>query len=249
MSWLKKKWFVILILFMSTCSLETVDIDEIKLQEYSLLNEYPNRNLPFIKNYLIDLFINISLGSEFGDGLKLTKKWKKTMKVFFNKKENELLFNEINLIVNQINTLITDGFKIVIVEDIKDSNMIIYYGEKGEFAFKFAIPISNLSDNSGFVSININSKREIQSGVIFIDSKRTTLNDQKHLIREELTQGLGLMNDILYHKESIFYHEHNPVISYSNYDKEIIRLLYHPKIIPGMDSLQVRNTLKTILGL
>lgn len=237
-----------MILLISNCSLETVDVDEIKSQEYSLLNEYSDRQLPFIKNYLIDLFINISLGSEFGDGLKLTKKWKKTMKVFFNKKENEILNIEVNSIVNEINSLITDGFKIVIVEDIKDSNMVLYFGEKEEFAFKFAIPISNLLDNSGFVSININNKREIQNGVVFIDSKRTTLNDQKHLLREELTQGLGLLNDILYHKESIFYHEHNPVINYSNYDKEIIRLLYHPKIIPGMDSLQVRNTLKTILG-
>lgn len=247
---LKTGLLVCFTLIISNCTIEKVDAeDNIVLQEYKLLNEYNEKHIPFIKNYLIDLFINISLGSEFGNGLKLTKKWKKKMKVFFNKKENTVLFNEINLIVNEINYLTTDGFKIEIVEDVNDANMVIYFGEKEEFAFKFGVPISNLLDNSGFVSVNINNNREIENGIVFIDSKRTTLIDQKHLIREELTQGLGLLNDILYHKESIFYNEHIPVTEYSNYDREIIRLLYNPKIITGMDSIQVRYTLKRILGI
>ena len=46
------------------------------------------------------------------------------------------------------------------------------------------------------------------------------------IIREEITQGLGLINDTYDYPESVFYHGRNFALKYTELDKEIIKKLY-----------------------
>ena len=50
---------------------------------------------------------------------------------------------------------------------------------------------------------------------------------QKHLLREELTQALGFPNDSYKYEDSIFQQRWTEVTEYSILDKEIIRLHYN----------------------
>ena len=64
------------------------------------------------------------------------------------------------------------------------------------------------------------------------------------MLREELTQTLGLQNDSYQYPNSVFQEDpqYTPV-AYSSVDEEVIRLLYDQKIKPGMNGEQVRKAL------
>ena len=53
------------------------------------------------------------------------------------------------------------------------------------------------------------------------------IQSQKHLLREELTQSLGLRNDSYTYPESIFYSNWTNTTEYTELDKSLIDMLYN----------------------
>jgi len=78
---------------------------------------------------------------------------------------------------------------------------------------------------------------------ILVSSAGVTQDERSHLIREELTQSLGLMNDSNKYEDSIFYQKWTDVTQYSDIDKAVIQLLYLKKIKTGMTREQTINAL------
>ena len=82
---------------------------------------------------------------------------------------------------------------------------------------------------------------------MYVDTQRPDILGQKHLLREELTQSLGLARDSYLYDDSIFQQSWTTVTQYSQMDKDIIRLLYHPEMEVGLDKTQVEDLLVQIL--
>jgi hypothetical protein len=57
---------------------------------------------------------------------------------------------------------------------------------------------------------------------------------RNHLILEEFTQGLGLLNDSSLYQDSIFQMDWTEIQALSPLDKLIVRMLYAPVIKAGM---------------
>ena len=57
---------------------------------------------------------------------------------------------------------------------------------------------------------------------------------RSHVIREELTQALGLLRDSPRYPESIFYAASALTQSYAPVDRAVIEMLYRPELAPGM---------------
>jgi Protein of unknown function (DUF2927). len=106
-------------------------------------------------------------------------------------------------------------------------------------------------DVSGFAYMEFGlDDYKIDKAFIYIDSKES-IDVQESTILEEITQSIGLPYDPESHPDSIFY-EHKSrdsinIYEYSQLDKDVIRLLYHPKMKPGLDSTQVERVIKKIL--
>ena len=62
--------------------------------------------------------------------------------------------------------------------------------------------------------------------LVFINTQETSPKRQKHIIREELVQSLGFINDTYDFKESIFYQGYSEKSTFSSLDESIIKLLY-----------------------
>jgi len=84
---------------------------------------------------------------------------------------------------------------------------------------------------------------EIYNSRILVSSADINQTERSHLIREELTQSLGLMNDSNKYEDSIFYQDWTDVTEYSIIDKSVIKMLYLKKIKPGMTIEQVLDIL------
>ena len=83
---------------------------------------------------------------------------------------------------------------------------------------------------------------------MYVDTRQVEEIFQMHLLREELTQSLGLARDRIEYPESIFQASWTATTEYADIDKELIRLLYHPDVTSGLNEDQVRQVLVEILS-
>lgn len=186
----------------------------------------------------IDYFTEIALGAEFGDEIPVIKKWTNDIRIKVIGEPTEADLNTLNNIVNDLNELIT-GIKIKLVEN--KENLTITFSPESDFA---SIDQNYIPTNYGFFwALWHDDNFVIYDASILVASADITQQERSHLIREELTQSLGLMNDSNKYKDSIFYQEWTDITEFSEMDRAVIKLLYLKKIKPGMSKEQVLNAL------
>ena len=186
----------------------------------------------------IEYFTEIALGAEFGDEVPVIKKWTDNIRIKIDGEPTETDIQTINGIVNDLNELIS-GINIKLVEERE--NLTITFSPESNFA---EIDPNYVPTNYGFFwALWHDDNFVIYDVSILVASADITQQERSHLIREELTQSLGLMNDSNKYKDSIFYQEWTDVKEFSEIDKAVIKLLYLKKIKPGMSKEQVLSIL------
>jgi hypothetical protein len=220
-------------IFISSCSKDDEEISPtLELSDYDLA--------------VISYFKNIALGFEFGTASAITRKWSE-MKVFVGGNVTNELIAELENIKTEINDLATDGFKIVIVNDSIQSNYYVFFGSGVNYADLFPSQSNLVNSNWGLFNFRWNGQNQLISGNMYVDIDRADLAEQKHLLREEFTQSLGLAKDSPFYMESIFQSAWTTTNEYAIIDRDLIRLLYHPEMSVGLNENQVDQVLKNIL--
>ena len=97
--------------------------------------------------------------------------------------------------------------------------------------------------NDGKVSVFTATDGEILAATVFIPAHRLEGRRRAHIIREEMTQGLGLLRDSWWFPDSIFYEGVHAVTEYAVIDRYLIRTLYRSDIRPGMSVAEARAIL------
>jgi len=196
---------------------------------------------------VIDYFKDVALGFEFGNVSRITRKWNSEVNISIGGEANDELINELEKIKTEINELATDGFKINIVNNSSQSNYYIFFGSGSDYAQLYPSQTNLVDSNWGLFSVFWNSQNQLISGHMYVDINRANLAEQKHLLREELTQSLGLARDSQKYPESIFQSAWTTTTEYTSIDSDLIRLLYHPDMSTGLTEAQVDVVLKEIL--
>lgn len=176
------------------------------------------------KNYspeTIEYFKEVALGREFeADGTTIIR-WTTNMKIYVEGQNVPYLNDELTKIVSELNDII-DPIEIEVVTDPSLANMTIYFGSYTQFYnTKPNEDLSLLESNWGLFRVGDNY------GYMYVDITRANEQEQKHLLREELTQSLGLVNDSQKYPESIFYQEWTSTTEYAPIDVELIDMLYN----------------------
>lgn len=196
---------------------------------------------------VIAYFKDVALGFEFGSADRLTRKWKEPLDVFLTGNPSEELVAEFNRIKTEINALATDGFLIRQETDSLKANYVLVIGNADAYIARYPFVASYTPSNWGLFFVNWDGNQYLNSGHMYVDNERANLMAQKHLLREELTQSLGLARDALTYPESIFQANWTTVQEYAPIDRELIRLLYHPRMTAGLNELEVDELLTQIL--
>lgn len=207
---------------------------------------------------LIEYFKEIALETEYFDNSHKTVKWKKKMILFISKDhEDERIMKVIQNTVQEINDLATDGFKIELDTDPSKCNSILYLHKRERIAkiapdFYKIFSENTMGEKTGgfaYSHYQEDSYKIVRSD-IFVDVEEP-IEILESLIVEELTHSIGLYNNSKKHSNSVFYENkgQHSIFSkeYSQMDADIVRLLYHPKMRPGLNSDQVENVIKRIL--
>lgn len=198
----------------------------------------------------ISYFKEIALGFEFGNASETTRKWLSAMKIYVHDGAPQVLLDELNIIIDDINALTTDDFTMEIVEDKANSNYEIFLGTAADYAILEPGLADQTEANFGLFNVSFGGGgQEIVGGTMYVDTERATEMEQKHLLREELTQSLGLAKDSSKFSDSIFQAAFSTkVVAYSTIDEELIRLLYHPEMKVGLNEDSVEDVLIQILS-
>lgn len=196
---------------------------------------------------VIQYFGEIALGFEFGGASEITRKWKVDMKIFVGGNKPTDLMNELQDIVAEVNDLATDGFSISIVTDSVQSNFYIFLGSGAQYAAIFPSQSSLVIDNWGLFSVYWDGAEQLYKGNMYVDLVRANPAEEKHLLREELTQSLGLAKDSPLYQESIFQIGWTTTNEYADIDKDLIRLLYHPDMQIGLNEALTEDVLRDII--
>ncbi len=196
---------------------------------------------------VVGYFKEIALGFEFGNASEITRRWEGHMKIFVGGQQTPALLAELKKIIVEINNLTTTEFMIELVSDTLQSNFYIYFGSGNSYASIFPSVSDLVPSNFGLFSVFWDSSNELIGGYMYVDIFRANLIEQKHILREELTQSLGLAKDSDWYSDSIFQQAYSATTEYSKIDQDLIRLLYHPKMKIGLDRNEVDVVLRAIL--
>lgn len=186
----------------------------------------------------IDYFVEIALSAEFGDIVPVIKKWEDDVHIKINGVPTRDDLLSVNSVIDDLNQLI-ESVNIKIVD--KNENMTISFSPESQFS---EIDKNYVPTNYGFFwALWHDDNYVIYNASILIASAAITQAERSHLIRKELTQSLGLMNDSEKYDDSIFYQKWTNINGFSDLDKTVTSLLYKKNIKAGMSSNQILDIL------
>lgn len=192
----------------------------------------------------IEYFLEVALGSEYGNADKAIAKWQGEVRLFLAGEDILPVKQEMDRVVKELNQLMKT-VKIRVVSQESQANLILFLGSKENYE-KYEPKVARYND-LGFFYTYPNDQKVIERGSLYIDTERMQANDTRfHFLREELTQCLGLMNDSHKYPDSIFYQKWSLTSEFSAMDKQLIEMLYLPQVKTGMTASQVRQVLESI---
>jgi hypothetical protein len=197
----------------------------------------------------VEYFKEVALGFELGSSSKVTRKWGHDILIYVTGEPNNLLLRELDTIITDLNRLIPDtGPELRLTNTSANSNFLIFLGPGSDYAEMDSRAKNNVASNYGLFFVKFNSRNVITSATMYVDTERAAEINQRHLLREELTQALGLARDSGRFSDSIFQERYSgTATSYNQFDEAVIRMLYHPEMRTGLDAESVDPVLRQVV--
>lgn len=176
---------------------------------------------PFVSSQVKEYFYEIALGNEYGVSNQVVRKWAKPQVSIGTRgsvSESDMqclaeVISDFNSISKEMKLVLTSG----------NSDMTAYFVPEGDFE---TIEPNYEPLNYGYFWDLWGADYALTKATILISTTDITELERCHLLREEITQSTGLMNDSWKYPDSIFYGEWTTTTRYSDIDKQVIQILY-----------------------
>ncbi len=190
----------------------------------------------------IDYFMEIAFGSEYLSWLSgfNVQKWQGDVRIKLYEGYNSEDKREVEKIAEELSDL--TGLNI----EINDSrpNLKIYFVDPDKIKRDFPLIYRFIPKPVpvGLFMPFKDSDYVIYKAMVFIDQKLKG-EERKSVLREEITQSLGIAKDSYSYPDSIFHQESSPT-RFADIDEEVIQILYDNRIRPGMTKLKAKRALE-----
>ncbi len=186
----------------------------------------------------LDYFSAIALSPEYGDGAGEIRKWTTDVRIAVHGDPTDEDLATLDDVVVDLNALI-GPIEVEVVGS--EANVDVYFAPEPEFS---EIAPEYIPVNMGFFWTWWDGGGSITRARILVSTTGITQTERDHIIREEVTQSLGLMNDSYSHEDSMFYQGWTSPTKYSALDESLIEMLYLPEITPGMSAADALAVLR-----
>ncbi|MEJ7812017.1 MAG: DUF2927 domain-containing protein [Gemmatimonadaceae bacterium] len=189
-----------------------------------------------------DYFLSIAYGSEYGTRADRLRVWGRdiTVRMFGSPTGADTV--ELDRVIGELNTLA--GRRVM--RRVSDAaNLGVYF--VGQEGFDRHAP-AYARQNAGYVAIRWDKRSRIYAGTVLVRSDGLSDRRRRHVIREEVTQALGLLNDSERYPESIFYEPRSEVTEFAPIDRAVIRLLFDYRHLVGARAPALRAAVERRVG-
>lgn len=195
--------------------------------------------VPGFERSEVEYYMEVALGTEFGGGSEVVRKWAADVRVRVHGTPGSEDRSELQRVIADLNGIL-DALRIDVVEE--GQTLDLHFAPASTFA---QILPEYVSGNLGFFWIRWNARDEITSATVLIDNAGAISQEfRNHLIREELTQALGLPRDSPRYPGSIFFDGSFPApTGYAPIDSSVLRIHDLAEIPPGSTGATVRRIL------
>ena len=189
----------------------------------------------------IQYYTDVAIGFEYGEPSPYVHKWTDTIVVHVSGNPGQADRQELSRVIAELNAL-RDGPDITTTANKESSNFRVHFAPESTFA---DLLHQYVPGNKGFFSLLTNEHEEITQAAVLIDNTDAISQMVRdHLIREEVTQSLGLARDPPEYPESIFGPGGNTPTEYAPIDRAVIRIHDLPEIRSGMTEDSVWEVLR-----
>ncbi len=188
----------------------------------------------------IAYFREIAGGGEYNPDVGVIHRWLGDVRITVHGDATEADLAMLRGIVDEINVLVED-IEIGVVRD--GGNVELHFAPQETFG---DIEPNYVPGNSGFFWVTWDAAGAIESARVLIASDGVTQEERAHLIREEVTQCLGLMNDSWEYPDSIFYQGWTAGLEYAAIDRAVVEMMYRQEVRPGMSVDVAVATLRSL---
>ena len=195
----------------------------------------PAKTQPVGQAGAMDYLSEIAFGVEYGSAEPVLHKWTDDVRIKVHGSPTKADLRSLEQVVSELNTMVGE-INLVLVDE--GANLDVYYSPEAQF---FDIEPTYVPTNLGFFRVWFDGEGVIHQGRVLIAADGTNQAERTHLIREELTQSLGLFKDSWEYADSIFYEGWTTTSKYGPLDEATIRLLYQPQLEAGMTRSEVRS--------
>ena len=170
----------------------------------------------------VEYFDEVAMGTEDGRRYDHITRYTTDVKIYMEGHQPQYIVDELNSIVSELNGII-NTVDVQVTNSKSDANMVISIGSLDKIKNEYPVFKNTIyqNANAGF-SIGMN-----YSNVFLNTNNIRSVQHAKHVLREELTQAMGLTNDSYKYPESVFYEGVSEVTEYAPIDRELIDILYN----------------------
>ena len=247
----------LLLLIISICILQIACSPHVP-QEHLVAN--PTADYTPYSHDAINYFSEVAFGAEFGKKQvqDFIVRWGSGMKVYITGGTQSDI-DEVRRVTGELAQL--TGLSIEFINQsistakVPNNAINIRYTTQDEFAEacgeeRYGDVTQTHGEQAGFFCNNWNPNNKIIiRAYVLIDDSEQPQSQRNHLLREELTQSLGIMKDSNSYTDSVFHDSYSSTpTEFSELDKQVIKILYDNRISAGMKlndilhNLQVNKT-------
>jgi hypothetical protein len=187
----------------------------------------------------VDYFTEVALGFEYGNATSVVRRWNQPVRYRVMGTPDEADRATVARVVAEINALISQVGMVA----VDDAPLVeIHFAPVS--AFPSILP-GYVPGNVGYFSVWWDGTQHFNRAVVLIATDQARAA-RDHLIREEVTQVLGLGRDSNRYPESIFYQPWSLVSEYAPIDRALIEMLYRPEVTTGMGEGEVTAVLRRL---
>ncbi|MBW6533563.1 MAG: DUF2927 domain-containing protein [Mariniphaga sp.] len=183
----------------------------------------------------LEYFSDVVFNSDFSNKKTKLKRWKSNVNIGLYGEYSALDSLYIKEIIDLINNIV-ESVELNFVS-YKDANLKVYFTDYNNFK-NFSIYAE--MGTHGYANYKWNIFEGIKEGYVLIN-KKLEGDSRKRVIKEEITQSLGLTADSYKYPSSIFYQLMSENHTYADIDIKLIQLLYNYNLPIGMTEQEFKD--------
>ncbi len=180
----------------------------------------------------LSYFRDVAFGAEYGSLSRVVRKWAGDLLIEIDGSPTPEDLITIEAVMSDLRSVMP-GRRVSVVSE--GANLKVHFAPESEFSL---IDPNYQPTNFGFFWVWWGTDQRLVRSQILISSTGITQDARSHLVREEITQSLGLMNDSWRFPESIYYQGWTSTTEYTALDFIILEMLYRDEIHAGMTEVE-----------